>query len=296
MNRTRILIIGKNGQIGWELERSLGVLGDIVAADRQSLDLANPDKIRAFMRQTRPNVIVNAGAYTAVDRAESEPELAMAINGTAPGTLAEEAKRLGALFVHYSTDYVFDGTKRAPYTENDTPHPINVYGKTKLAGECAVQAVGGKYLILRTSWVYGMRGKNFLLTILRLLRERDELRVVDDQIGSPTWCRTISDATAHIVAFALRNPDQVEAGLYHLAAAGQTSWYGFAREIAELAAEQGGAQKTILPIKSAEYPTPAERPLYSVLATGRLTTPKLRTPDWRTTLRLAFNIRSLERS
>lgn len=289
MNKPPILVIGKNGQIGWELERSLCVLGNVLAVDRQNVDLTNADNIRAFVRQIKPLVIVNAAAYTAVDQAEVEPELAMAINGTAPGILAEEARRLGALFIHYSTDYVFDGTKRTPYTEEDTPNPINVYGKTKLAGERAVEAVGGNYMILRTSWVYGMRGKNFLLTILRLLREKDELRIVDDQIGSPTWCRNISDATAHIVAFSLRNPGHREAGLYHLTAAGQTSWCGFAREIAELAAKQGIGRKTVLPIESAEYPTPAHRPLYSVLATRRVTNAAPSLPDWRDTLRLAFN-------
>lgn len=292
MSKPTILVIGKNGQIGWELERSLCVLGDVLAVDRQSVDLANADNIRAFMRQAKPDVIVNAAAYTAVDQAESEPELAMAINGTAPGILAEEAKRLGALFIHYSTDYVFDGTKRTPYTEDDTPNPINVYGKTKLAGERAVQAVGGNYMILRTSWVYGMRGKNFLLTILRLLREKDELRIVDDQIGSPTWCRTISDATAHIVAFALRDPGQLETGLYHLTAAGQTSWCGFARAIADLAAARGQAKKTILPIASQAYPTLARRPLYSVLANEACSGLPLSNPDWRRALRLALDTAS----
>lgn len=294
MNIPKILVIGKNGQIGWELERSLCVLGDVVAVDRQSIDLANADSILTSVRKVQPDVIVNAAAYTAVDKAESEPELAMTINGNAPGILAEEAKRLGALLIHYSTDYVFDGTKRTPYTEDDAPNPINVYGKTKLAGERAVQAVGGNYMILRTSWVYGLRGNNFLLTILRLLREKAELRIVDDQIGSPTWCRTISDATAHIVAFALRNPGQLEAGLCHLTAGGQTSWCGFARAVAELAVARGQGQKTILPIASKEYPTPAKRPLYSVLANEKRDSFLLSGPDWRRTLGLAFKT-ALER-
>lgn len=289
MNKPTILVIGKNGQIGWELERSLCVLGDVVAVDRHSVDLANADNIRAFVRQAKPDVIVNAAAYTAVDKAESEPELAMAINGTAPGIMAEEARRLGALLVHYSTDYVFDGTKRTPYTEDDTPNPINVYGKTKLAGEHAVQAVGGNYLILRTSWVYGMRGNNFLRTILRLLREKDELRIVDDQIGSPTWCRTISDATAHIVAFALRDTAQLETGLYHLTAGGQTSWYGFARAIAELADAQGRTSKAVLPITSAEYPTLANRPAYSVLENKKRRSVELFMPPWHGTLQMVLN-------
>ena len=289
MNRALILIIGKTGQIGWELERSLSIVGETLALDRQSLDLVDPDNICAFIRRARPGVIINAGAYTDVDRAESEPELAMAINGTAPGILAEEAKRLGALFIHYSTDYIFDGAKQAPYTENDMPNPPNVYGKTKLAGERSVQAVGGKYLVIRTGWVYGLRGRNFLTTVLRLLQEKEELRIVDDQIGSPTWARMISEATSHMVVLALRDPNQLESGLRHLTAAGQTSWYGFAREIAELVGEQQRIQKRILPIKTDQYPTPAKRPQYSVLESARVTDPLLCLPNWRATLRLAMN-------
>ena len=196
----RILVTGANGQVGWELQRTLQTLGDVVACDRGTLDLSDPDSIRGKVREIRPDVIVNAGAYTAVDRAESEPELAMAVNGVAPGVLAEEAKQLGALLLHYSTDYVFDGTKAEPYLESDAPNPVSVYGSSKLAGEKAVEAVGGAYLIFRTSWVYGGRGKNFLLTMLRLAGEREELRVVDDQFGAPTWCRTIAEATAQVVA------------------------------------------------------------------------------------------------
>ena len=185
----KILLTGKNGQVGWELQRTLAPLGEVVAVDRQALDLANPDAIRALIREVKPALIVNPAAYTAVDKAESEPELAMAVNGIAPGIMAEEAKRLGAAMIHYSTDYVFDGTQTSPYTEKDRPNPGNVYGKTKLAGEQAIQAVGVPHLILRTSWVYGSRGRNFLLTILRLAQERDELKIVDDQIGAPTSSR-----------------------------------------------------------------------------------------------------------
>jgi dTDP-4-dehydrorhamnose reductase len=189
---TRILLTGKNGQVGWELQRTLATLGEVVTLDRQDLDLADPDSIRRVVREHKPNLIVNAAAYTAVDKAEEESDLAMVINGTAPGILAEEAKRLSAAIIHYSTDYVFDGSKNTPYTEEDAPNPLNVYGRTKLAGERAIQAVGAPYLILRTSWVYGMRGKNFLLTILRLARERNEIKVVNDQIGAPTWSRIIA--------------------------------------------------------------------------------------------------------
>ena len=202
----KILLTGKNGQVGWELQRTLTTLGDVVAIDRKGMDLANPDSIRNTIRAVRPDLIVNAAAYTAVDKAESEPELAMAINGIAPGIMAEEAGRLGAAMVHYSTDYVFDGTKTTPYTEGDILNPINVYGKTKLAGEQAVQAAGIPHLIFRTSWVYGLRGRNFLLTILRLAKEWDELKIVDDQIGAPTWSRMVAEATATILAQCLFPP------------------------------------------------------------------------------------------
>src|SRR5512146_587709 len=190
---SRILVTGRNGQVGFELLRSLAGLGEVVAVGRERMDLADPDAIRRTVRETKPDLIVNAAAYTAVDQAESEPELALAINGVAPGILAEESKRLGAVLIHYSTDYVFDGSKGAPYTEDDEPRPLSVYGRTKLAGERAIQAVDVPHLILRTSWVYGARGKNFLLTILRLARERNELSIVDDQIGAPTWCRSLAE-------------------------------------------------------------------------------------------------------
>jgi dTDP-4-dehydrorhamnose reductase len=271
------MLTGKNGQVGWELQRTLAPLGEVVALDRQQLDLANPDQIRARVREIKPSLIVNAAAYTAVDRAEEEPELAMAVNGVAPGILAEEAKRLNAVIVHYSTDYVFDGTKTTPYTEEDVPNPINVYGKTKLAGERAIQAVGVPHLILRTSWIYGLHGKNFLLTILRLAREREELKIVDDQIGAPTWSRMVAEATAQILA-RLYSPFTSHplpftdlSGIYHLSAGGQTSWYGFAKAMLELdpnRAEQVCRQ--LKPILTAEYPTFARRPAYSVLSNAKL--------------------------
>ena len=196
----KILLLGKNGQVGWELHRTLSPLGEVIATDRRDLDITDFHRVRETIHTIRPRVIVNATAYTAVDRAEDEPELAMLINGTAPGVLAEEAKKCGALLVHYSTDYVFDGTKKEPYTEEDTPNPLNVYGRTKLKGEEAIQSVDGNYLIFRTSWVYGERGHNFYLTIRRLAKEKEEISVVDDQIGAPTWCRTIAENTTFILA------------------------------------------------------------------------------------------------
>ncbi|MBL8526997.1 MAG: dTDP-4-dehydrorhamnose reductase [Burkholderiales bacterium] len=273
----RILVTGANGQVGWELQRTLQTLGEVAACDRGALDLANPDAIRGKVREMRPDVIVNAGAYTAVDKAESEPELAMAVNGVAPGVLAEEAKRIGALLVHYSTDYVFDGTKAEAYLESDAPNPASVYGSSKLAGERAVEAAGGACLIFRTSWVYAARGKNFLLTILRLAAEREELRVVDDQVGTPTWCRTIAEATAQVVV-KLSVGDRIDAdralalrGVYNLTAAGRVSWCGFARAIVEATrSRRGGAGPKVTPITTAEYPLPARRPANSVLANQKL--------------------------
>ena len=273
----KILLAGKNGQVGWELQRTLATLGNVVAVDRQGMDLASPDSIRNAIRTIRPDLIVNAAAYTAVDKAESEPDLAMAINGIAPGIMAEEAKRLGAAMVHYSTDYVFDGTKTSPYTEEDAPNPLSVYGKTKLAGEQAIQAAGIPYLIFRTSWVYGLRGRNFLLTILRLAKERDELKIVDDQIGAPTWSRMIAEVTGQILAQRRAGLSEVS-GLYNLTAAGRTSWYGFANAILESMSLQGAhslclthhPMPKLIPVATPEYPLPAPRPLYSMLSSDKL--------------------------
>ncbi len=269
----RILLTGKNGQIGWELQRTLATLGEVVAVDRHAMDLANPDAIRRTVREIKPALIVNAAAYTAVDKAESESDLAMAINGTAPGILAEDAKGLGAKVVHYSTDYVFDGARGAPYTEEDAPNPLNVYGKTKLSGEQAIQAVGTPHLIFRTSWMYGVRRKNFLLTVLRLAREKEELRIVDDQIGAPTWCRAIAEATAQILAqLGQTEGFRDRSGTYHLTAAGQTSWHGFAEAIVQASREHLGGEQSallatdILPIRTSEFPLPAKRPAYSLLS------------------------------
>ena len=262
----RILLTGRNGQVGWELERKLAPLGEVIATDRATLDLADPDAIRRVVREAKPQVIVNAAANTAVDLAESEPELAMLINGIAPGILADEAKRLGALLVHYSTDYVFDGEKATPYVEDDPPNPLNVYGRTKLAGERAIQAAGCRHLILRTSWVYGARGKNFLLTILRLAREQQELRVVDDQLGAPTTSGVIAAATVALLPAVMKNaPAQ---SLYHMSASGATSWYGFAREILMRA----GLRNRLIPNSSRQFSAAASRPRNSVLDNGLIIT------------------------
>jgi len=269
----RCLLTGPTGQVGWEVASRLAALGEVVALDRTALDLADGDAIRARVRELHPDVIVNAAAYTAVDRAESEPDRANAINATAPGVLAEEAKSLGALLVHYSTDYVFDGTKVAPYTEEDAPNPLSVYGHTKLAGERAIQASGCRHLILRTSWVYASRGHNFLLTMLKLGGERPELRVVDDQRGAPTWARDIAAATVTLLA---KPPN----GLFHLTAAGETTWHGLACEIMRLAGRTPVVHRT----RTAEYPTAARRPANSVLDNVRVRAAGIVMPGWEQSL------------
>jgi len=271
----KILLLGKNGQVGWELHRTLSPLGEVIATDRQSLDITDFARVRETIHTIKPQVIVNATAYTAVDRAEDEPELAMRINGTAPGVLAEEAKKCGALLVHYSTDYVFDGTKKGPYTEEDTPNPLNVYGRSKLAGEEAIQSVDGNYLIFRTSWVYGERGHNFYLTIRRLAKEKEEISVVDDQIGAPTWCRTIAENTAFILAQGVNRDEgyhgyyEKRKGLYHMTAAGQTSWYEFAKRIVDTVPPEERRLKRILPIKTKDYAYKAQRPLNSLMSNNK---------------------------
>ncbi len=284
-----ILLTGKNGQVGWELQRTLMPLGKVVALDVADMDLADPAAIREAVRSIRPQIIVNPAAYTAVDKAESEPGLAQAINAEAPGVFAEEAKALGAWMVHYSTDYIFDGEKTGAYLETDTPNPQNVYGRTKLAGEEAVRTAGGKHLILRTSWVYGSRGHNFMLTMLRLARERKELRVVDDQIGAPTWCRSLAEITAQILA-QLHTPgrdDGQVSGTYQLTSSGKVSWHGFARAILDRSAME--TLPNLVAIPSHEYPTPAIRPKNSVLSNEKLNrTFGLTTGDWQANLDLCM--------
>ncbi len=275
----KILLIGRNGQVGWELQRSLAPFGEVIALDRHALDLAKPDSIRDAIRSVQPNVIVNAAAYTAVDKAETEVELAMTINSVAPGVMAEEAKKTGALLVHYSTDYVFDGSKPTPYLEDDLPNPLNAYGRSKLAGEQAIGSSGCRHLIFRTSWVYGLRGNNFLHTVLRLAKERDKLSMVADQTGAPTWSRMIAEATA------LALHGNTPTGLYHMTSDGQTSWHGFAKAI--LDAEDWTGRLTPIPAK--DYPLPAQRPANSTLSNEKLATVfGLALPEWRQALNLCL--------
>ncbi|TXL66339.1 dTDP-4-dehydrorhamnose reductase [Zeimonas arvi] len=272
----KILLTGATGQVGWELARSLQPLGEVVACDRRRADLSAPASLAALVESVAPQVIVNAAAYTAVDRAEQGPELADTINGAAPAALAAAARRAGALFVHYSTDYVFDGSGDAPRREDAPVAPINAYGRSKLAGEQAIARAGSDWLVLRTSWVYASRGSNFVKTMLRLGAEHESLKVVADQVGAPTSARLIADATAHIVrqALAERAQGRFAPGVLHLCAAGETSWHGFAQEIFDgwraLAGTDSLKVRELAPISSAEYPTPAARPLNSRLDCSRL--------------------------
>ena len=287
MELPRILLIGKIGQVGWELRRTLAPMAQVICVDFPEIDLTSGDSIRRWVRETRPTVVINAAAYTAVDKAESEPEKAMKINGLAPGILAEEAKKLGALLVHYSTDYVFDGAKTSPYVETDAPNPLGAYGRTKLAGDEAVRAVGGAHLIFRLCWVYGARGQNFMLTMMRLAREREKLRVVSDQVGCPTWSRMIAETTALALKQTVAAGDVgALTGTYHLASSGVTSWHGFADAIVKLMPAEGRKCVQVEAISTAEYPMPTKRPAYSVLACGKLERAfGLRLPHWEESLR-----------
>ena len=286
MNR-KFLVIGKNGQVGTELLRELARHGKVAALDRREVDLAKPDSVRRAIQENRADVIVNAAAYTAVDLAEKEETLAKAINADAPAIMAEEAKKTGALLVHYSTDYVFDGTKKTAYIESDATNPLGAYGRTKLAGEQGVAASGASHLIVRTAWVYGRRGKNFLLTILRLAAEREELRIVEDQRGAPTWCREIARGTASLLEKMLTKPPEEirsASGIYHVTAGGTASWFDFAKAIVTSATaakhqpdwlrratnHRALIVNRVTPIPSSEYPTPAKRPAYSVLSNEKV--------------------------
>ncbi|HGL5382529.1 dTDP-4-dehydrorhamnose reductase [Burkholderia orbicola] len=287
-----ILVTGVNGQVGFELLRSLQGLGRVVACDRSMLDLSDLDRVRSVVRELKPSIIVNPAAYTAVDKAETDVDAARRLNAEVPRAFAEEAARLGAALVHYSTDYVFDGTKEGAYVETDATNPQNVYGLTKLEGEQAIAATGCAHLILRTSWVYGRRGKNFLLTMLKLGSERPELRVVADQVGAPTWSKTIATATAHIVAQALAADDAdwwaQRSGVYHFTSAGATSWHGFAEAI--FAQAMGERAPRVLPIPASDYPVPAKRPSNSRLSHDKLTEAfGLRLPDWADALKLCLS-------
>ena len=283
----KILLLGKSGQVGWELQRSLAPLGELIALDRHSQDLcgdlSNLPGLADTVQRVRPDVIVNAAAHTAVDKAESEPALARLLNATAPGVLAEEARKLGAWLVHYSTDYVFDGSGSRPWAEADAPAPLSVYGQTKLEGERLIQATCPKHLLFRTSWVYAARGGNFAKTMLRLAQERERLTVIDDQWGAPTGAELLADVTAHAIRQVQQRPQ--DAGLYHLAASGQTTWHGYASHVIAQAGRVQPALKItareIAPVPTTAFPTPARRPHNSRLDTGRLqATFGLMLPPW----------------
>ncbi|MEN6481044.1 MAG: dTDP-4-dehydrorhamnose reductase [Anaerolineaceae bacterium] len=260
----RIMLIGKNGQLGWELQRTLATLGEVKSYDYPEIDLSKPENLRNIIRNAAPQIIVNAAAYTNVDKAESETELAQRVNAIAPGVMAEEARRLNAAIIHYSTDYVFDGKKGSSYVETDAPDPLNTYGKTKLEGELAVKAAGEAYLIFRTSWVFSLRQGGFVTKVLQWARQQTTLRIVDDQIGSPTWSRMLAEATAQVIAQGRNDPVEYlreKAGLYHLAGAGTASRYEWARAILELDPHrEEQVMKELLPAKTSEFPTPAVRP------------------------------------
>lgn len=303
-----ILLIGTNGQVGRELHKMLPRAGEVTALDRQRLDLTQPADIRSAIRSARPQFIVNAAAYTAVDKAESEESVARAINAAAPAVMAEEASKIGATLIHYSTDYVFDGTKTSPYTEEDSPNPLNAYGRTKLEGELAIRASGATHLILRTTWVYAAVGKNFLLTILRLATQREELKIVSDQIGAPTLNVEIAKVTCDILAQlsgAAPAAATEASGVYNLTAGGQTTWYDFTNAILERAARIPPdtpwfaaatnhlplIARRIIPIAASEYPLPAKRPAYSLLSNARLNrTFSLRMPYWQDQLDSVFTL------
>jgi dTDP-4-dehydrorhamnose reductase len=305
--KLKILLTGKNGQLGRELISSLEPLGAVIALGHAQLDLMKPEQIRQAIRDVQPQLIVNAAAYTAVDQAESEEAIARAVNADAPGIMADEAKKIGAALIHYSTDYVFDGSKTTPYLENDITNPISAYGRTKLAGEQSILDSGAAHLIFRTAWVYGREGKNFLRTILRLATQKEELKIVSDQIGAPTSSRDIALATADVLSRVYAPEKGAPAiselsGIYHMTAGGQTNWHEFAKAILEGAAEnrqsswfaEATSQKplltrSVLPIATAEYPTPAKRPAYSVLSNQRLTRVfGIELMDWRTQLRVCL--------
>ncbi|KWF29270.1 dTDP-4-dehydrorhamnose reductase [Burkholderia pseudomultivorans] len=287
-----ILVTGVNGQVGFELLRTLQGLGRVVACDRSMLDLSDLERVRSVVRDLKPSIIVNPAAYTAVDKAETDIEGARRLNADVPRVFAEEAARSGAVLIHYSTDYVFDGTKDGAYVETDATNPQNVYGLTKLEGEQAIAATGCAHLILRTSWVYGRRGKNFLLTMLKLGSERPELKIVADQVGAPTWSNSIATVTAHIIAqgLAAGSPEwwQERSGVYHFAAGGETSWHGFAESIFRLAL--GDKAPRTVPIPASEYPVPAKRPANSRMSCDKLAnTFGVRMPQWSDALHLCLS-------
>lgn len=284
----KILVTGVLGQVGYELQRTLAPFGTVIGIDKQEMEMTNPLAIRKFLREVAPDIIVNPAAYTAVDQAEQDIALCMAINKEAPLVIAEEAKAMNTLLIHYSTDYVFDGTSSLPYSENTIPNPLNVYGASKLAGEKAIVEIGGKHLILRTSWVYGTRGKNFLLTMLKLAHEKEHLSIVSDQIGAPTWSRMIAEATAQIVT----RHEGIPSGIYNLTNAGQTSWLEFAQTIFSLYVKKNPSFKSpsLSGILTKDYKTAALRPMNSLLSHEKLnTTLGIYMPDWKTALQLCMD-------
>lgn len=278
----KILLTGKNGQVGFELVRALKPLGDVVATDAQQLDLTRVRELRRKVAEIKPSLIVNAAAYTAVDRAEQEPDRAREVNAVAPGVLAEQAEVLDIPLIHFSTDYVFNGEKKEPYDETDAPAPLCAYGRTKLEGERAVAGTGARYAVLRISWVYGRRGRNFLTALFAASEQQRAMRVVDDQVGAPTWSRMVAIATALVAARMMRSRDW-ESGIYHLPSGGETSWRGFAEAIFNLRrAREQGRSAEVVPVSSAEYGAPASRPAYSLMS-GRKIFDRfgIRLPDWR---------------
>lgn len=290
MSLPRILLFGKIGQVGWELRRTLGPLCELACVEYPEVDFTKPDSVRQAIAAARPQIIINAAAYTAVDKAETETPLATAINATAPAIMAEEAKKLGALLVHYSTDYVYDGAKTTPYVETDPTGPLGAYGRTKLEGDQAIAAVDCNHLIFRLCWVYGARGGNFMLTMQRFAREREKLRVVADQFGSPSWSRMIAETTALALA-RIQSPDHAAAlkGVYHLCSSGQTSWHGFATAIIDAMPESERKCREVEAIPSSAYPTPTRRPAYSVMSCAKLEKAfGLRLPDWKHCLDLVL--------
>ena len=289
----RILLLGNTGQLGWELQRTLLTKNNLVAMDYPEINMADPDNLVEILRRVKPNLILNATAYTNVDKAESETEIAMAINGTGPGILAEEARKINAGLIHYSTDYVFDGAKGRPYTEEDQPNPLNEYGRTKLLGEKAVQAAGGKYLIFRTSWVYSLRRPCFLTKVMEWARKNKTLRIVDDQISSPTWARTLSEATAQILAKGREHPlayIEEQKGLYHLTGGGHCSRYEWAQFILDNETnKESQLVKELLPANSSDFPLPATRPLNTAMLCDKFERRfKINLPSWQSTLKLVL--------
>lgn len=292
----RILLLGNTGQLGWELERTLTPLGELNACDYPAIDLADIGLLRQLIRDCQPDLLINAAAYTAVDRAESEPDLAEAVNSIAPAVMAEEALSVGSAFIHFSTDYVFDGLKGSPYLESDLPNPLSVYGRTKLGGEQAVQQIGGAYLVLRTSWVYSMRGDSFVNKVLRWARGKPPLKLVTDQVSGPTWARMLAEVTSQLICLGredLKAWFSQHHGLYHLAGSGYCSRLEWGRQVMKL--DPYREQQTVSeaqPAKTPEFPTPARRPLFSALNCDHfINTFGLRLPDWQDALKLAMETR-----